>query len=66
MSAAAPQTPGPGPDPFTHPVPEGHAKTTAAVLGEIVWLMSQSSLHKQFFISDLEWPAAQAAKGKVL
>jgi len=25
------------------------------VLGEIVWLMSQSSLHKQFFISDLEW-----------
>ena len=25
------------------------------VLGEIVWLMSQSPLHKQFFISDLEW-----------
>ncbi len=25
------------------------------VLGEIVWLMSQSALHKQFFISDLEW-----------
>jgi cytolysin-activating lysine-acyltransferase len=24
-------------------------------LGEIVWLMSQSPLHKQFFISDLEW-----------
>ncbi len=26
-----------------------------AVLGEIVWLMSQSKLHKSFFISDLEW-----------
>lgn len=25
------------------------------MLGEIVWLMSQSSLHKQFFVSDLEW-----------
>ena len=25
------------------------------MLGEIVWLMSQSPLHKQFFISDLEW-----------
>lgn len=35
--------------------PEGHAKTMSAVLGEIVWLMSQSPLHKQFFISDLEW-----------
>jgi hypothetical protein len=27
----------------------------SAVLGEIVWLMSQSPLHKHFFISDLEW-----------
>jgi cytolysin-activating lysine-acyltransferase len=25
------------------------------VLGEVTWLMSQSPLHKQFFISDLEW-----------
>jgi cytolysin-activating lysine-acyltransferase len=25
------------------------------VLGEIVWLMSQSPIHKQFYISDLEW-----------
>ena len=33
----------------------------SAVLGEVVWLMSQSALHKSFFISDLEWPAAQAA-----
>ena len=40
---------------FSHAAPEGHAKTTSAVLGEIVWLMSQSPLHKQFFISDLEW-----------
>jgi cytolysin-activating lysine-acyltransferase len=42
-------------DPFKHAAPEGHAKTVSAVLGEIVWLMSQSPLHKQFFISDLEW-----------
>ncbi len=40
---------------FDQPAPAGHAKTTSAVLGEIVWLMSQSPLHKQFFISDLEW-----------
>ena len=25
------------------------------MLGEIVWLMSQSPIHKQFYISDLEW-----------
>lgn len=42
-------------DIFKHPAPEGHAKTVSAILGEIVWLMSQSPLHKQFFISDLEW-----------
>ncbi len=47
---------GPGKSgPFSHEPPEGHAKTMSAVLGEIVWLMSQSPLHKQFFISDLEW-----------
>jgi cytolysin-activating lysine-acyltransferase len=46
---------GPGSNPFSHEPPEGHAKTMSAVLGEIVWLMSQSPLHKQFFISDLEW-----------
>lgn len=40
---------------FTAAPPPGHAKTISAVLGEIVWLMSQSPLHKQFFISDLEW-----------
>jgi cytolysin-activating lysine-acyltransferase len=32
-----------------------HAKKVSEVLGEIVWLMSQSPLHKQFFIADLEW-----------
>ena len=41
--------------PYNHPAPPGAAKTMSAVLGEIVWLMSQSPLHKQFFISDLEW-----------
>ena len=30
-------------------------KTVAQVLGEIVWLMSQSPVHKQLFIGDLEW-----------
>jgi len=25
------------------------------MLGEIVWLMSQSAVHKQLFIGDLEW-----------
>ena len=44
----------PGGNPFSHEPPEGHAKTMSAVLGEIVWLMSQSQMHKQFFISDLE------------
>jgi cytolysin-activating lysine-acyltransferase len=40
---------------FDHPAPAGAAKKVSEVLGEIVWLMSQSALHKQFFISDLEW-----------
>ena len=30
-------------------------KTVAQVLGEIVWLLSQSPTHRQLFISDLEW-----------
>ena len=42
-------------DIFTHAPPEGHARTVSAVLGEIVWLMSQSPIHKQFFIADLDW-----------
>jgi cytolysin-activating lysine-acyltransferase len=40
---------------FSGPVPGGTDKTLATVLGEIVWLMSQSQTHKQFFINDLEW-----------
>ena len=44
-----------GASPFSHPVPAGAAKSVAAVMGEIVWLMSQSPAHKSFFISDLEW-----------
>jgi cytolysin-activating lysine-acyltransferase len=45
-------TPG---SPFQFAAPEGSAKTVSSVLGEIVWLMSQSGIHKSFFISDLEW-----------
>lgn len=30
-------------------------KTVSSVLGEIVWLMSQSPEYKQYLISDLEW-----------
>ena len=30
-------------------------KTVSQVLGEITWLLSQSPLHKNLFISDLEW-----------
>jgi cytolysin-activating lysine-acyltransferase len=40
---------------FDQPAPAGAAKKTSEVLGEIVWLMSQSALHKQLFISDTEW-----------
>lgn len=36
-------------------VPPGSDKTIAAILGEIVWLMSQSAEFKQYLISDLEW-----------
>lgn len=30
-------------------------KTVSQVLGEITWLLSQSPIHKNLFISDLEW-----------
>lgn len=30
-------------------------KTVSHMLGEITWLLSQSSVHKNLFISDLEW-----------
>jgi cytolysin-activating lysine-acyltransferase len=35
--------------------PANADKTIAAVLGEIVWLISQSAEFKQYLISDLEW-----------
>lgn len=30
-------------------------KTVSQVLGEITWLLTQSPVHKQLFIGDLEW-----------
>ena len=45
----------PASTPFTHKVPDRAAKRVSQVLGEVVWLMSQSSAHKTFFIADLEW-----------
>lgn len=30
-------------------------KTVAQMLGEITWLLTQSPLHKQLFVGDLEW-----------
>ena len=30
-------------------------KTVSHMLGEITWLLSQSQVHKNLFISDLEW-----------
>ncbi len=30
-------------------------KTVAQVLGEVTWLLTQSPVHKQLFIGDLEW-----------
>lgn len=38
----------------------GTGKTVAQMLGEIVWLMTQSPVHKQLFIGDLEWFAMPA------
>ena len=35
-------------------------KTLAQMLGEITWLMTQSPIHKQLFIGDLEWFAMPA------
>ena len=44
-------------DTFTQPTPGGEEKTVAQMLGEVVWLMTQSPSHKTFFLSDLEWLA---------
>lgn len=35
-------------------------KTVSHVLGEITWLLSQSQIHKNLFISDLEWAVMPA------
>lgn len=35
-------------------------KTVSHVLGEVCWLMTQSPVHKQMFIGDLEWFAMPA------
>lgn len=35
--------------------PAQPSKTVSHVLGEITWLLSQSPIHKNMFISDLEW-----------
>jgi cytolysin-activating lysine-acyltransferase len=43
---------------FTDLAPTGAARTVSAVLGEVVWLLTQSPQHKQaFFLGDLEWMA---------
>ena len=43
---------------FTAQPPTGAARTVSAVLGEMVWLLTQSAQHKQaFFLGDLEWMA---------
>jgi len=39
------------PPPATAP----QAKTVAQALGEVTWLLTQSPIHKQLFLSDLEW-----------
>ena len=41
----------------TAPAPQHSAadKTVAQMLGEITWLLTQSPVHKQLFIGDLEW-----------
>jgi cytolysin-activating lysine-acyltransferase len=38
-----------------HAQPKPSAKTVAQVLGEIIWLMTQSPRHKAIPLSDLEW-----------
>jgi len=40
---------------FNQPTPGPEKRTVAQVMGEIVWLLSQSPQHKNFFIADLEW-----------
>lgn len=35
--------------------PQAPKKTVSQVLGEVTWLLTQSQIHKQLFIGDLEW-----------
>ena len=39
------------------PTPEelGANKTISQMLGEVTWLLTQSPIHKQLFVGDLEW-----------
>jgi len=41
----------------TPPTPEelGAEKTISQMLGEVTWLLTQSPIHKQLFVGDLEW-----------
>lgn len=51
-----------GPATGSPSTPEAQAgqRTVAQVLGEIVWLFTQSPVHKTLFISDLEWSVMPA------
>lgn len=42
------------------PQPDTGARTVSQVLGEIVWLLTQSPVHKSLFLSDLEWAVMPA------
>lgn len=48
MTSAAPQTPLSGPQP-------GQPRTVAEALGQIVWVLSQSPMHRELRIKELEW-----------
>ena len=43
---------------MTTVTPQKHSaaeKTVSEMLGEITWLLTQSPIHKQLFVGDLEW-----------
>jgi cytolysin-activating lysine-acyltransferase len=50
LAHASPANPGKPTQPSSVATP-----TVPAVFGEIAWLMTQSTLHKSMFLSDLEW-----------
>lgn len=39
----------------TPPLHSAADKTIAQMLGEVTWLLTQSPIHKQMFVGDLEW-----------